>query len=444
MSRQYPVLTRAAVLRTHQFLQRRQLFQAHRLPRGHRLRRVLAPLALVGVLLLGACSTGDAAQEPVDIDPTPQAVQEELPQAETDQLWLPYQFGSLALVDPQWESATVKQLDGFFAAMRPGEKALTFSVTDSEGNTLWRAQRAKDDAGFVLTSTEEGQKVAVLTESGATSTTASGYALTTGERLWGPVEVPGPVHGPGLVFGPSPSEEATGAEAVALSADDGAVVSAEDLAATRILGEFDGVLLSVDAEMLRATEVTMVTEAPGTEDLWQLPLAENDWPAEQLSAPPQARPGEGLALLETAPSSDSSESTTTRGALLEVSSGKVLATGIQDVLTDTATGSTVYLRTGKIHGENQQADDQWEAAVGSEAQLSAAGGAIVYVLVDDSIRAYNVLTGEVAEAYDPSGSGNLTVPEIIAPSGAALLHAGEQRYLATTLPGEDVDLTGRG
>src|SRR5690625_4419029 len=113
MSRQYPVLTRAAALRTHQFLQRRQLFQAHRRPRGHRLRRVLAPLALVGVLLLGACSTGDAAQEPVDIDPTPQAVQEELPQAETDQLWLPYQFGSLALVDPQWESATVKQLDGF-------------------------------------------------------------------------------------------------------------------------------------------------------------------------------------------------------------------------------------------------------------------------------------------------------------------------------------------
>src|SRR5699024_4421979 len=119
-------------------------------------------------------------------------------------------------------------------------------------------------------------------------------------------------------------------------------------------------------------------------------------------------------------------------------------TGIQSVRTDTATGSTVYLREGKIHGENQQAGDRWEASVGPEAQLAAAGGAIVYVRVDDSIRAYNVLTGEVAEAYDPSGSGNLTVPEIIAPSGAALLHAGEQRYLATTLPGEDVDVTGRG
>src|SRR5699024_9316608 len=433
-----------AMFQTHLLLQRQQLFQAHRLPRGHRLRRVLAPLTLVGVLLLGACSTGDAAQEPVDIDPTPQAVQEELPQAETDQLWLPYQFGSLALVDPQWESATVKQLDGFFAAMRPGEKALRFSVTDSEGNTLWRAQRAKADAGFVLTSTEEGQKVAVLTESSGTSTTASGYALTTGERLWGPVEVPGPVHGPGLVFGPGPSEEATRTEAVALSADDGAVVSAEDLAATRILGECDGVLLSVDSEAVRATEPTEATQADDVQELWELPLAENHWQAEQLSAPPRARPGERLALLETAPSSDSSESTTARGALLEVSSGKVMATGIQSVLTDTATGSTVYLREGRIHGENQQAGDQWEASVGPEAQLAAAGGAIVYVRLDDSIRAYNVLTGEVAEAYDPSGSGNLTVPEIIAPSGAALLHAGEQRYLATTLPGEDVDVTGRG
>src|SRR5699024_11035203 len=81
-------------------------------------------------------------------------------------------------------------------------------------------------------------------------TTASAYDLATGERLWGPVDVPGTVQGPGLVFGESAPASTMGDTGARLALDPATGEVAADEATdtdVTIVGEYDGtVLLTVD------------------------------------------------------------------------------------------------------------------------------------------------------------------------------------------------------
>lgn len=59
---------------------------------------------------------------------------------------------------------------------------------------------------------------------------------------------------------------------------------------------------------------------------------------------------------------------------------------------------------------------------------------MVYLRSGDSVRVHNVLTGEVAEAYDPEGQGEILVPAVIDPGGASVVVSSEGYPLVTVVP----------
>lgn len=411
------------------------------------MRRRSMAVAGVAVLatVLGACSGGpeqpEASPPPeqLDLEREPQPDGDPLPEVPVEDLWLPYQVDQLALVEPPWPAASVQELGGVLLAPAESEGALEFRAVDAEGTTLWWAQRPPSCTGFVLTTTGEGQDLAVLADlqasaedsSEAVSTTVSGYDLHTGEEVWGPVDVPGPHLGPGLVFAQMPEQLGEPTGAVALDADTGEPLEVPDDA--RVVGEYGGTVLTVDDGTLSALAPGDQGgqggqgDQGGLEPRWQVPVAEHGWSAEEVAAVAGTRPGTEVALLEVG---------TDGHALVSLADGEVLAEGVRDAATDAATGTVVLLDEQGLHGIDADGADLWSAGAGPEAEIQAVGGALVYLVDDGEVRAHNVLTGEVATAYDSEGSGELAIPELIAPTGAVLLTAGDDPVLATTRPAD--------
>ena len=398
------------------------------------MRRRWAAVAGMAALatVLAACSappeqTGSGTPaEQLDLQREPQPDGDRLPEAMAEDLWLPYQVDQRALVDPPWPAESVQELGGVFVAPAESEAALEFRAVDAEGTMLWWAERPPSCTGFVLTSTSDDQDVAVLADlegsSEGVSTTVSGYGLHTGEPVWGPVDVPGPHLGPGLVFAEMPAQFGQPTGAVALDADTGEPLPVPD--DDRVVGEYGGTVLTVDDTQLTALAAT------GGEDLevrWQVPLTEQGWSAEEVAAAAGTRPGAAVALLDVG---------TDGHVLVSLADGAVLAEGIRDAATDAATGTVVLLEEQSLRGVDADGADLWSAGTGPEAEIQSVGGALVYLVDDGEIRVHNVLTGEVATAYDPMDSGELAIPELIAPTGAVLLSAGEAAVLATTRPAD--------
>src|SRR5699024_606113 len=136
------------------------------------MRRRSMAVAGVAVLaaVLGACS-GEPEQpeaspppEQLDLEREPQPDGDPLPEAPAEDLWLPYQVDQLALVEPPWPAASVQELGGVLLAPAESEGALEFRAVDAEGTTLWWAQRPPSCTGFVLTTTGDGQDLAVLAD----------------------------------------------------------------------------------------------------------------------------------------------------------------------------------------------------------------------------------------------------------------------------------------
>ena len=161
-----------------------------------------------------------------------------------------------------------------------------------------------------------------------------------------------------------------------------------------------------------------------------MPLGERGWTSEEIAAVAGTDPGPDVALLDVG---------TGGPVLLDLAGGDVLAEGVRDAVTDAATGARVVLDDEGLHGIDPDGADIWSAPAGAEAQLQATGGALVYLLDDGAVRVHNTLTGEVATGYDSQGSGEIAVPELIAPTGAVLLTAGDASMLATTRPAEGVE-----
>lgn len=146
-----------------------------------------------------------------------------------------------------------------------------FLGVDRGGTTRWAAERDPDCTGFTVARAEEdGAEFVVLLDREpdpdggvlASVTTASAHDPDTGERLWGPTEVPGTLAGPGLVFAALPGSvmsDETGPKA-ALAAATGEVI-ADERDGDAVLHEHHGVLLLHRDGALRAV-------GPEGEDLW--------------------------------------------------------------------------------------------------------------------------------------------------------------------------------
>lgn len=375
-------------------------------------RRRILTLALglsATLALLGCSSAEEPPEEPPELERTPQQVGAELDAVDASELQLPLLVEPLELVEPGWD-LDVRHLGDVFLSAGHGDDRLDFSAVDSTGTTLWKAQRPTGCTGFTVTVDAEGNPLAVLTDSASdescdTEVTASAYDLQSGEQRWGPTEVPGPMQGPGTVFAAGAKGEVS-----ALDPDTGEAV--EESSGSRILGEYQGMVLSVDDEALVAAEQG--------ETAWEVPLSDQDWDADELHALPGA--GEGLIHLAEQDGS---------GPVLDAASGDVLDDSASEVARDAnsemvitrdADGLTVIDATGK---------NELPVSLPKSVVLEAAVGGLIYLREGQSLRVHNAATGSLARGYPAEGSGTVAVPAVFTSQGLGTLRAGDRTILAT-------------
>ena len=392
-----------------------------------RSRRVAVGRAVVGIvataLLVASCGATEPESEP-EPEPAriPFLVDEALPVVNTAQMRLPASFEELQVVDPGWGSAA-QYADDVFIAARERDGVLEFTAVDIYGDVLWSAQRPISCTGFTITSDSAGRALAILpdietTDTALADTTASAYDMSTGDLVWGPVEVPGSHQGPGLIFAAPAPRGVMGATGprTALDSSTGNVVATEaDSGAERIFGEYHGTLLLTDADVLMARDT-----ATGHE-LWRISLAEHGWTQDSLRPSVAAPPGEGLVLIETSAGS---------GALLDLADGTVLSETAREAAVDETSGVLVVLDAAGLHAYDGDNEPLWSLSVNPETTIAALGGVLLYLREEGAVRVHNVITGNVAQAYDPHGQGQILVPAHITAAGAALLLDGQHHLIA--------------
>ncbi|WP_278234887.1 hypothetical protein [Isoptericola sp. AK164] len=375
---------------------------------------------LTAALVLAGCTddpaTPDAATVP--IERTPDTAVEAPPAVDTDGLRVPLQVDTVRLVDPGWDAAP-QTADGIALGVDERDGLQRFTAVAADGEALWSAERPASGTGHAVTTTSAGRALAVLADTGADtaaeSTTATAYDLRTGEPVWGPVDVPGPPAGPGLVFAESGSEPADAAGSrVVLDADTGEPVTLE--ADVSVLGEHRGTVLVRDGD-------EVVARTADGEARWRLDTADQGWEAGAVTASLEPSPGPGTVRLRTGEASE---------ALVDLDDGTVLADGFTDVGVDPTTGTVVTVDADGLRGLDAAGTELWTTSTAQETTIEGVSGALVYLRVGDSLRAHNVVTGNVAEAYDPEGTGDLVAPVAVTDAGSIVLSDYSGYLLATT------------
>jgi hypothetical protein len=155
--------------------------------------------AVLSLTLIG-CAFGSAADA---FGREPEISGTALKAAGTSDLQLPLLVEPLDLVEPGWD-LPVQAAGKTLLSAHSGEDSPTYSAVDTMGTMLRRAENPNGCTGLVVTA-DGKTPVAVLTDSESSTdcdedVTASVYILSTGEKMWGPVEAPGPLRGPGTVF----------------------------------------------------------------------------------------------------------------------------------------------------------------------------------------------------------------------------------------------------
>ncbi|MCP2256689.1 hypothetical protein LX15_000372 [Streptoalloteichus tenebrarius] len=124
-------------------------------------------------------------------------------------------------------------------------------AVDGDGRTRWSTPVGGEGSRYTVARAGERVLVVVL-DSSPDHTTASAYEAGSGQRVWGPTDVPGPLAGPGLVLaGPSGR--------VALDAASGRV-AVHEKPGTRVLQEHDGTVLVERDGALRAVDAATGAE----------------------------------------------------------------------------------------------------------------------------------------------------------------------------------------
>ncbi|WP_256840245.1 hypothetical protein [Ornithinimicrobium faecis] len=97
---------------------------------------------------------------------------------------------------------------------------------------------------------------------------------------------------------------------------------------------------------------------------------------------------------------------------------------------DPGTGTRVTVQDTTLRAESADGSELWTLSVDADTQVAGLAGALLYLREGDAIRVHNVVTGAVAQAYDPEGQGRVVVPSMMGSQGAAVLLDGEHRLLA--------------
>lgn len=369
---------------------------------------------LAAVVLLAGCAGAD----PV-VEPEPTLLEGAAPPAErVDEASLPLALSDLSILDPGWDDVP-REIDGHLLGLDhpDGGEALRFVAAREDGTLLWEAERPPSCTGFALTRAE-GRPIAVLTDvapgrDAVTQTSATAYDLATGERVWGPVDVPGPLQGPGTVFAAPAPGAAMGdtGPRVVLDPDTGEVMAGEEEGVV-VVGEYGGVVLTATGDTLSAS---------GADTSWDLPLTDvGAGPAPVALPGVEAPPGTALI----------GEPGATSGALIDVTTGEILTTGVHDAVTEPISGTLVTVEGDHLVGYPANGD-RWERPL-EGMSLSAAGNVFAYIRSDSAIRAVNVVTGADAVAYDDAVA-TPAVPVLVTSRGATVVDGTE---LALVVPSD--------
>ena len=376
---------------------------------------MILPACLLALGSLTACSSIDADSESADPRPV-HSPAETLRPAETNGSGATSAAESGAgAIDPGWDVAA-QEADDVFLSLHEAESDLEFRAVDSDGTILWSAQRPRVCSGFLVSDSADGP-VAVLMDqqsgsSGSLETTASGFDLHTGEKLWGPVEVPGPLLGSGLVFaGPPEDFIGAGGPRTALDPASGAELAVEDGDSPRVLALLDGHLVLADGEELIGEDVE-------GRRLWTRPLADLGLTAAEARETPWEAVGDSHALLGSGGG---------QHTLIDLRSGKTVASDIDGTGFDSRS-RTLVTSDSKLHGFDLDGTKRWDAPLDGDAELSAVGAGLVITesdsggADDDGMQTRSADDGQLLDAAEEAPeSGDFGAPHHIADSGARLV-----------------------
>lgn len=320
----------------------------------------------------------------------------------------------IGVVDPGWDVAA-QEAEGVFLSLHEAESDLEFRAVDSDGTILWSAQRPRVCSGFLVSDSADGP-VAVLmdqqSESGdSLKTTASGFDLHTGDKLWGPVEVPGPLLGSGLVFaGPPKDLIGVGGLRTALDPASGAELAVEGDDSPQILALLNSHLVLADGEEL-------IGEDSEGRRLWTRPVADLGLTAAEARETPWEAVGESHAIIG---------SSGQQRTLIDLRSGDTVATGIDSAGFDSHS-HTLVTSDSKLHGFDLDGTKLWDAPLDGDAELSAVGAGLVITEAgtgdaDDGTQTRSAEDGQLLDAAEEAPeSGDFGAPHLIADSGARLV-----------------------
>ncbi|GAA1467724.1 pyrroloquinoline quinone biosynthesis protein [Nocardiopsis exhalans] len=395
---------------------------------------------MAGLLLLTACGLGPYPTGPTDAEPR----NDPAAPPPTTLGALPYPLEGPALWTAPF-SAEPKAAGASFVGVAQERTGgpIRFLGVDREGVTRWAAERDPSCTGFTVArpgTEDDGSEFVVLLDRVADPdagvfaavTTASAHDPDTGERLWGPTEVPGTLVGPGLVFAALPGSvmsDETGPKA-ALSALTGEVAADERDGGT-VLHEHHGALLLHRDGALRAV-------GPEDEDLWthtglEVPAELGNEPVAVGYGPRPASDSSAAVVLEWTEQGTAEEAAEADPLLYTVHdlrSGERLLTldpDHQPRLLGDSQGRTVVLGVPAGEGEpalfGLSASDPgpvWELPALPGERLSGLVGDTLYTRVSEGEpgRAIEADTGQVAA--DPV-TGRAPVAAL--PGGPAILRA---------------------
>ncbi|TGD11652.1 hypothetical protein [Brevibacterium sp. S111] len=324
-------------------------------------RAMILPACLLTLASLTACTGLD--ENSASTDPRPvHSPAETLDPAEPDDPGTARAGDSeTGVVDPGWVMAA-QEADGVFLSLHEKDSDLEFRAVDSAGTILWTALRPRVCSGFFVSESEAGP-VAVLMDqqSGSNSslaTTASGFDLHTGRKLWGPVEAPGPLLGSGLVFAGAPQDFiGKGGPRVALDPATGKRLAAEAEDSPRVITLLGSHLILADGEMLIGQDL-------GGHRLWIRDAADLGVSAGEARETPWEAIGGSHALLGSAGDR--------QRTLIDLRSGAAVASNIDSAGYD-AGSHTLITADAQLHGFDLDGTKRWDAPLADDAELSAVG-----------------------------------------------------------------------
>ncbi|SHF41167.1 outer membrane protein assembly factor BamB family protein [Streptoalloteichus hindustanus] len=299
------------------------------------------------------------------------------------------------------------------------------AAVDDTGHSRWSVPLQREPSRFAVTRVGDRDVVVVL-DTAADRTSASAYEAASGDRLWGPTDVPGAWVGPGLVLaGPSGR--------VALDAGSGRVAVREEPGA-RVLQEHDGtVVLERDGRLLA------VDAATGVERWSPAALVAPDRLGGTGAEPRyRAEPGDDAVLFVEwtvgtpgAPRALGYSAHDVRtGALVgDVPHGGAAARAMVDRTTGVTLlfGPTADTLVTAVDGESRRT--LWRRPAGQEpVRFTFAAGGVAYGTVGARTVAVDERTGEIR------GGGRWRLPVAAVRSGVTLVPvadpSGRDRFLA--------------